>query len=188
MKKTELKTNRGFTLVELIVAMSIFLIAIVVIVGVFIRSLRTQRIVNHLMAVNSNTSLVIEQMAREIRTGYDFDLHTVAPPTCTGSQFEELEFMNSKGNKVFYRKESDVIAREECAGEDCTSSSFEPLTASNITVDRLCFLNTGNLNNNRDPWRITTFLTVDSSNPQLTGNIINFQTTVSARILPKDLE
>ena len=180
MKKTESKINKGFTLVELIVAMSIFLIAIVVVVGVFVRSLRTQRIVNHLMAVNSNTSLVIEQMVREIRTSYDFGLNTVPPPTCTGSQFEELEFTNSKGNKVFYRKESGAIVREE-------SGSSEPLTASNIMVDRLCFLNTGNLNNNSDPWRITIFLTVDSSNPQLAGNIINFQTTVGARILPKDL-
>ena len=187
MKLIKPRANKGFTLVELIVAMSVFLIAIVIVVGAFVRSLRTQRIVNHLMAVNSNTSLVVEQMAREIRTSYDFDLNTVAPPTCTGSQFEELEFTNSKGNKVFYRKESGAIAREECAGEVCTGLS-EPLTASNITVDRLCFLSTGNLNNNKDPWRITIFLTVDSSNPQLAGNIINFQTTVSARILPKDLE
>lgn len=187
MKKVELKTNKGFTLVELIVAMSIFLVAIVIIVGVFVRSLRTQRIVNHLMAVNSNTSLVIEQMAREIRTSYEFKLNP-AGSACVGGQREELEFTNSKGNKVFYHEEGGAIAREECAGEDCTSSSFEPLTASNITVDRLCFLNTGNPNNNKDPWRVTIFLTVDSSNPQLAGNIINFQTTVGARILPKDLE
>jgi len=79
------KSQAGFTLVELIVAMSIFLIAIVIIVGAFIRSLRTQRIVNHLMAVNSNTSLVIEQMAREIRTGYEFKLNP-AGSACVGGQ------------------------------------------------------------------------------------------------------
>jgi len=186
-KLIKLKANNGFTLVELIVAMSVFIIAITIAVGAFVRALRTQRMVNSLLSVNSNASLVIEQMAREIRTGYNFSLNNVAQGNCSGGQEEELEFTNSRANSVFYRKEGVAIARKECAGSDCSGKIFQPLTASNIKVDRLCFANTGNLNNKKDPWRITLFMTLGSSEPKLAGQTLNFQTTVAARILPQEL-
>lgn len=180
------KKRDGFTLAELIVAMSVFIVAITIVVGAFVRALRTQRIVNHMLSVNSNASLVIEQVAREIRTGYEFSLNNVALGGCVGSE-EELEFTNSRANSVFYRKENDAIARMECAGSDCTGKTFQALTASNIKVDRLCFANTGNLVNGKDPWRITLFMALGSSDPQLAGQTLNFQTTVAARILPQEL-
>ncbi len=177
----------GFTLVELIVAMSVFIIAITIAVGAFVRALRTQRIVNHMLSVNSNASLAIEQIAREIRTGYNFGLNNVALGNCIGGQEEELEFTNSRANSVFYREEGDAVARMECVGSDCSGKTFQPLTASNIKVDRLCFENTGNLNNHKDPWRLTFFITLGSSDPRLAGQVLNFQTTVAARILPEEL-
>ena len=57
----------GFTLVELLVAIGVFSILISVAVGTFARALRTQRQTAALIAANSNASLVLEQMAREIR-------------------------------------------------------------------------------------------------------------------------
>ncbi len=177
----------GFTLVELIVAMSVFVIAITIAVGAFVRALRTQRIVNHMLSVNSNASLAIEQMAREVRTGYNFDLNNVPQGSCIGGQEEELEFTNSRANSIFYRLDNNAIARMECAGSDCSGKTLLPLTASNIKVERLCFTNTGNLNNGKDPWRITVFMTLGSSDPKLVGQVLNFQTTVAARILPQEL-
>lgn len=177
--------RKGFTLVELIVAMSIFLFAMTIAVGAFVRVIRTQRAVNHLLSVNSNMSLVIERMARDIRTGYEFGLNNIAGGSCAGSQSEELEFTNSRANSVFYRQEGETIARKECAGTDCTGKNFEPLTASNVRVDRLCFSNTGNINN--DPWRITLFFTVGSTEPSLATQTFNLQTTVAARIIPQEL-
>jgi prepilin-type N-terminal cleavage/methylation domain-containing protein len=185
MKILTNNSRSGFTLVELIVAMSIFLVAITIAVGAFVRAIRTQRAVNHLLSVNSNMSLVIERIARDIRTGYSFDLNNVPLGNCIGSQNEELEFTNSKANSVFYRKEGDSIARMECAGADCTGKIFESLTASNVKVEHLCFLNTGNLVN--DPWRIALFLEVGSTEPSLAGQNLNLQTTVAARIIPEEL-
>ena len=167
--------------------MSVFIIAITIAVGAFVQALRTQRIVNHMLSVNSNASLAIEQVAREVRTGYNFDLNNVPQGNCIGGQEEELEFTNSRANSVFYREESDAITRMECVGSDCSGKTFQPLTASNIKVDRLCFTNTGSLVNGKDPWRITFFMTLGSSDPKLSGEVLNFQTTVAARILPQEL-
>ncbi|OGG39632.1 hypothetical protein A2116_00655 [Candidatus Jorgensenbacteria bacterium GWA1_49_17] len=187
MKFTKNKRS-GFTLTELIVAMSVFIVAITIAVGAFVRAIRTQRAVNHLLSLNSNMSLVIERMAREIRTGYDFSLNNVPEDGCIGNQTGELEFTNSNADSVFYRRENGVIARMECAGANCAGEVFEPLTASNVKIDRLCFLNTGNLENGKDPWRVTLFLKVGSTEPALAGQFIDIQTTAAARTLPQELQ
>ncbi|MFH0712545.1 MAG: prepilin-type N-terminal cleavage/methylation domain-containing protein [Candidatus Jorgensenbacteria bacterium] len=178
----------GFTLTELIVAMSIFIIAITIAVGAFVRAIRTQRAVNHLLSLNSNMSLVIERMAREIRTGYDFGLNNVPQDDCIGNQTGELEFTNSGANSVFYHRESGVITRMECEGDNCAGKTFEPLTAPNVKIERLCFLNTGNLENGKDPWRVTLFLKVGSTEPALSSQFTNIQTTAAARVIPQELQ
>ncbi|HXF44001.1 MAG TPA: type II secretion system protein [Candidatus Paceibacterota bacterium] len=181
------KLQAGFTLIELIVAMSVFIIAITIAVGGFVRALRTQRMANQMLSVNSNASLAIEQMAREIRTGYNFGLNNIAPGNCPAGQKEELAFTNSRANSVFYRGENGAVLRKECSGTDCSASSFEPLTASNVKLEKLCFVNTGNLDSGKDPWRITFFMKIGSANPGIVGESLDFQTTVAARILPQEL-
>ncbi len=61
---------RGFTIVELLVAMGIFLIVVEIAVGGFVNALRAQKQVAALIAAEGNADLALEQMAREIRTGY----------------------------------------------------------------------------------------------------------------------
>ncbi len=182
------KDNRaGFTLTELMVAVTVFIVALTIAVGALIRAIRTQRAVNELLALNSNMSLVIERMAREIRVSYDFSLNNVPQDDCIGSQVGELEFTNPRGNSVFYRRENGTIARMECAGADCGGEIFEPLTAPNVNIERLCFLHTGNLDNGKDPWRVTLFLKVGSTEPALVGQFVDIQTTAAARVLPQEL-
>jgi len=66
------KMQRGFTLIELIVAFGIFAILVTIASGSFVRSLRIQRVSLQLMAVNDNMAITLEQMTREMRTGYNF--------------------------------------------------------------------------------------------------------------------
>lgn len=181
-------SRQGFTLAELIVAMSVFIVAMIIVVGSFIRVIRTQRAVNNLLSMNSNMSLVIELITRDIRTGYNFSLNSLPGGSCIGSQVEELEFTNTRFNSVFYHDEGGAVVRRECAGEDCTGKDFEALTASNVNIERLCFLNTGNLENGKDPWRITLFFKVGSADLVLSSQVIDLQTTIAARITPQETE
>lgn len=64
--------KKGFTLIELIVTVALFAIIITIAVGGFTNAIRTQRQVSALISAQSNVSLALEQMSREIRTGYLF--------------------------------------------------------------------------------------------------------------------
>ena len=179
----------AFTLTETIVAMSIFAIGIVIAIGSFVRALKTQRVLTHLMSVNSNTSLVLEEVAREIRTGYNFSaLNTsgACPANSFGDVGDELKFTNARGNDITYKKSGTEIIREECSGADCSSANFSPVTASDVAVKSICFLNIQN-DPSRDPWRISIFLRTGSSRFDLKANFIDIQTTISSRVLPSDL-
>ena len=84
--------RHGFTIIELLIAMGLFAILISVVSGIFVRSLRAQRVTVALIAANNNASLAIEQMAREIRTGQSFS-----------AVIDQLRFINAKGETVTYR-------------------------------------------------------------------------------------
>ncbi len=71
--------KKGFTLVELLITVGLFVIIITIAVGGFTNAVRTERQVSLLISAQSNVSLVLEQMSREIRTGYLF-CHAANPP------------------------------------------------------------------------------------------------------------
>ncbi|MEK9194703.1 MAG: type II secretion system protein [Patescibacteria group bacterium] len=180
------KNKSGFTLTELVVAIGIFLVAITIAVGGFVRALKTQRIVNHLMSVNSNASIVLEQMVREIRTSHTLTPRDLPRGSCPAN-FEELDLVNSKNKLVTYSGGNGAISRRECDESGCgVGDLFLPLTASNILIERLCFESVHEVP--EDPWRVTLFLKVGSSNPDLEGNALNLETTISSRILPSDVQ
>ena len=106
IKKSKIKNQKskflkGFTLVELVMAMSIFVILISIAAGGFVNILRNQRLVIALMVVNDNMSLSMEQMAREIRTGYNF----------SKISNQEFQFVNSHNQIVSYRLNEGAIER-----------------------------------------------------------------------------
>lgn len=185
-KHSILNSRKGFTLTELMVAVSVFTVAITIAIGAFVRALQTQRIANHLMSVNSNASLLIEQLAREIRTGISFAVsNDTGSTSCNGSnEFNVMSFTNSKSNRVFYKARNGQMLRQECAGQSC-SGVFEPVNASDVAIQRLCFIVTQPRTS--DPWRVTVVIKAGSPNPRLSANFVNIQTTVSGRILPGDL-
>ena len=72
LQNNRARHTKGFTLVELLVAMALFSILMAIAAGGFVRALRSEREVSAMMAAESNVKLALEQMAREMRTGYLF--------------------------------------------------------------------------------------------------------------------
>lgn len=168
------KSLTGFTIVELLVAMSIFVVLITIATGAFIQALRSERRLIALMTVSNNASLVLEQMAREIRTGYLFS----GQPTCKTS----LCFKTSASgvtNDVSYGLNSS-------GGRGVIQRNGQNLTASNVNVSNLSFL-VSQGSNTCAPWRVTIIVKVDTfpSSPSVSPTTI--QTTASSRILPRDM-
>jgi len=173
----------GFTLVELLVSMSVFLILLVVAIGIFVNGLRDQRHLTDLMAVNNNVGIVLEQMAREIRTGYNFEV---------SGDCETLEFVNgqktTEGDESYttYTLSGGTINRNEDGGIS------GPLTSSNVLVKNLCFSleqhGTASIIKDCNPWRITILMEVETRNSGSNAKKSYIQTTVSSRVLPIEIE
>lgn len=122
--------KRGFTLIELMVAMGLFATVLTFIVSLFLQSVRAERVVAKRAAAIDNVSLAVEQMAREIRTGSNFP----SVPANGEQKSNTLSFTNYKGEKVIYRLMGDVIEKRTNDGAD-----FLPLSSQNVKIKRLDF-------------------------------------------------
>lgn len=158
----EPRANRGFTMVELLVAMSLFVVVISLVSGIFVRALRSQRNIVALIAANSNAALALEQIMREMRTGTDFN----APVE------EEIDFTNAKDEPVVYKLETENGIR-------FLTRNNERLTAENVNVRKLNFIL---LEDPAFPPRITIILQLSPTSGALSDYLVSLQTTVSARI------
>jgi len=170
--------KEGFTLAELIVAMSVFIILTTIAVGVFIQTLRSQRFLIDLMAINNNAGLVLEQISREIRTGYNFSTSTGSNVGCSA----KLCFINYEGNKVSFDLVNDRVVRKE---NDLVSI---PISAPDVLVKNLSFLvsqenQSGLKPKFCNPWRVTVLMEVASKKADVVQTI-PLQTTISSRVLP----
>ncbi len=170
-----MERRRGFTLVELLVAIALFSVGVTIAVGGFVNALKTQRQNSALLSANSNMSLALEQMNREVRTGFDF---CVNGQTCTSN---ELAFKNAAGEVVTYRKGGGVsdggIERRVGGG------AFARITADNVNIRYLTFRPIGNAVGDNVQPRIVINLGVSARERGVDESVIHLQTTVSPRTL-----
>ena len=155
--------KHGFTLIELMIASGLFVILISIASGAFINTLRTQRIITNFSESMNNVSFAIEQIAREVRVGFQFS-----------GGGDTLQFINSSGVDVIYRLSADNEI-ERCENV----INCEPITVQNVNVDRLEFILQGEEADDGEPPRITILISVKGEK----SININLQTTISSRIL-----
>lgn len=169
------KKEGGYTIVELIVAMSVFTILLTVAVGIFTRTIRIQRSLVYRMAVNNNAGLVLEQISRDIRTGYFFCGNGADPCDEDGSS---VSFIDHKGRDVTYLLDENGAIAKTTAGAGTVA-----LTAGDIVVKYFNFRVTQIDSDICNPWRITIRMRIgsDETDP---GQDVMLQTTVSSRVLP----
>ncbi len=163
--------KEGFTIVELVVAMGIFVVVTAVAVGSFTQALRSERRLTSMMSVDSNASTALEQMAREMRTGFIFSplSGNFSPASCAQS----VTF-HAPGGVVTYALQGSAITR-----------NGSPITSGNVRVSSACFLPVRI--SPCDPWRVVISMTVGNMQSADTSQDVQIQTTVSSRILPREV-
>ncbi len=166
------RCRKGFTLVELIVAVGLFLTIVAIAVGSFIQSLRAQRQISGLILAQSNVVLVLEQMTREIRTGFDFC--SGGNSSCSGPT--ELVFTNAFNETIDYRLNGVVIERG-------MGGVFGQITGRNVSIRYLNFILSGNESGDGWPPRITISVGVSGKEAGASATVVRLQTTVSARTI-----
>lgn len=162
-------SQKGFTIVELLVSIAVFTLITSFGVTVFIRSLRAQRSVVSLMAASDNASLAIEAIAREVRRGRDFSANAFGT---------DLRFFNAEQKEVIYRFDGSLqaITRSE------NGTGFFPVTAKNVVVEnaRFAVKNTDASGHQILP-RITLSVKLGAKDRDITDVVTEISTTVSSR-------
>jgi len=169
--------NKGFTMVELLVAFTMFAVVISMVSSIFITSYRSQRAIVELTTANDNTYLALEQLARDVRDGRNFCFvgscfvgFNCPPPN-------RFMFTHRSGDKVCYRRGIDAgrgFLERRSGGIDGS------VTAGNIDIKSLKITP----NCGPDPVRITLNLELGVVGlPAVEGIINKIQTTVATRNL-----
>jgi len=113
-KKSSLANKRGYTLLELLVAMSMFTIVLVVVLGLFSMAIKSQRRVIAQQNVQENARFLLEFMAKEIRMSTITSTNSIDGPSpslaLTRSDSDSVTYSIS-GGKIF-RNDSPVSSEQ----------------------------------------------------------------------------
>lgn len=124
--------QKGFTLVEMIVAIFVFSVVMVVSTGALVSIIGANRKAQSVKSVMNNVAFSLDSMTRALRVGTDYHCDG---SSCSRDGGDSLAFTDVDGREVEYRLNSttDQIEREIDGG------GFQALTAPEVTVDRLMF-------------------------------------------------
>jgi prepilin-type N-terminal cleavage/methylation domain-containing protein len=176
------RKQQGFTLVELIVAMSLFSIIVVVISGIFMQTVKFQKIVANRAAAIDNLGLAMEEIARGTRTGVKFtELDRVGRDSSVG--VTELEFENYKTPpeivRYYFNRDDGRIYKEIVGKVDPL-----PITSSNIEITDLKFILRGkNSSSSTQGDKIPPRITISMTAKGIYSEPFTLQTTVGARLI-----
>lgn len=160
---------KGFSIIELLVAISIFVVIIAMSVTVFLRALKTQKSALLLMEANDNVALAVEEMAREVRSGIDFQ-----------SGGNNLEFNDViTGSRISYALSNGAILKAIKFSEEA-DFIYQPITSNGIEIKKFNII----LDDSPEyPPKITIVLSIVPRDPGLKNVSTNIQTSVSSRII-----
>lgn len=137
-------STRGFTLIEMLVSVSIFAIVMVVSVGTLIVLVTSANSAQVLQSISTNLSFALDSMSRNIRTGYDYhctnnlsdsgQLPATARNCPSDAGADGFVYTDSRTDeRVAYRFEENTIQQKVGNG------SWKTVTSSEVVVEELLF-------------------------------------------------
>lgn len=120
-----MKNKRGYTLVELIVAVGLFALIMMLASGAYLVMIGINRHVQGVATGIDNLSFALEEMTRTIRTGTNYSCNNNGPCPNGGTNFSVT---NANGVAINYALSGGIITRNGIA-----------LTDPSVTVSSLMF-------------------------------------------------
>jgi len=128
-QKSKIK-NCGFTLIELIVALGVFMVVMTITLSAFLNIIDIQKKTEAFRKVNDNLNFAMEAIMREIREGKGY-----SAADCSGADFC---FTGKDGKAIKYQLNTrGNIERKEASGE------WLRMTSDGIKITRFSFLVSG---------------------------------------------
>lgn len=167
--------KKGFTLIELIVAVFIFSVLMMVAAGSFVSALSLQRRALNIKKIEENGRFVLELMTRELRVASPIN---TANTNCPVSGASVISFQHPVNGAIEYSLSGTQVQRR-------VESVVTMISNPDVEATRLVFCITGNTeNDNRQP-RVTILLSFKSGGLGAQAATIDLQTAVSQR-MPSD--
>lgn len=131
--------KRGFTLIELMVALSIFIIVMTISMGSILGVFDANRKSRSLKTVLNNLDLAVESMAKEMRFGKNYHCGSgtvTVPQNCSGGG-TLMSFLSSDNVQITYSLNNQAIEKQVGSG------IYIAVTAPEIVIDGLTFYTLG---------------------------------------------
>ena len=160
-------SGNGFSIIELLISISLFVILISISVSIFLKTIRTQKTALMLIDAGNNLSLSVEEMAREMRQGINFS----GPENIFG---DYIEFTDAAtGKRIRYEiNNGALIERVDGVPQQLTS---EGVKVTDFEVQLI--------NNPNFPPRVFLNMSVAPNSDLLQNYKTQIQTTISSRLI-----
>jgi len=190
MMKKKIQKNRGFTLIEIMTALSIFILVMTVSMGSIIGVFDTNRKSRSLKVVMSNLNVAIETMSREIRFGrnYHCELDNITagdfepPLNCNVPGGGKLiSFLSNDGNQIVYVLNDNGAIEASYDG----GKNYETITGPEMDIKNLSFyvIGAGKAPSNTLQPRVYISIKGEAGESDKTKTSFSLQTMISQRYL-----
>jgi len=108
--------NKGFTLIEMLVALAIFSIVVTVMLSVTISLVKAQRKTQNLQLVHDSSRYAMEMMVKEIRMSKIIDVRVVGAPHFIYEL--TMQRLDDPGNNIVYHFYNDSVSKPGILARD----------------------------------------------------------------------
>ena len=179
-----LQPNKGFTLVEMLVSISVFMVVMLVAAGSLLSIIDGNSKAQSLKSAINNLNFALESMQKNIRVGTNYTCNYGGTSSCpNGDTVMDLRSYKDLNNDtlindyVTYRFNNSSIERCISVNSRCSSGSvFTRLTAQEVTITDMKFY----VDNSSQP-RVSLTISGEAGTKQKIKTNFNLQTTVSQR-------
>lgn len=175
------KSQSGFTLVEMLIAISLFIVVVTISLGALLTIFDANRQAQSSKTVMDNLNFAIDDMTRVVRFGSDYhscsDSNLSTPMDCPGG--DDILAVNFKSNTVVFRLLNGVIQKSENGG-----STYFDITSPDTVIQHLQFYVFGAQSNldELQPYVIAVIKGYVGNKPT-TSSVFTVQTVMSQRKL-----
>lgn len=127
--------KKGFTLIELMTAISIFIVVMTVSMGSILGVFDANRKSRSIKTVLNNLNLAVESMSKEMRFGRNYHCGSgivTLPQNCSNGD-SLLSFLSSNDEQVTYNLNGQTIEKKVGSG------GYVPVTAPEVVIESLSF-------------------------------------------------
>lgn len=126
-KGTKEVSSSGVTLIELLVAVSIFAITMTVVSGIFVSAIKGQQKIFAKQAVVDNARYAMEFMVKELRMARSI---TTNGSSCPGGNCSSIAFTNSANDSITYSLAGGKITRNDST----LGTGDQPISSDEIAI------------------------------------------------------